>query len=443
MIKIENVSTAGWEAAIRGMRNPMNSWEKSDTLFWDRFSDHNGDLFHTLNEPEIYKDVYYMSNDMEEIVEKAHAIIGPNDMKLMKSLVAGGSVHAKFRRFIDVTVDIVAPLYWWKDFDTYRIGRADQSDDYQPHDIEYDSCSTMHKIHAKEFTMEDFSVEHLGLGCESAMKETISSLNAIRRAFLETKSKDIWDQLIHLLPSSYNQRRTVKLNYEVLAGLYPMRRDHKLNEFREFCAWIETLPYAKELIIGFQMRTDIYKPTVLSKDLITVNVCEEKDGLIELRRGVPALYLGNGIEYCQARILVGDDQYIKGMCVYKDDMPEDCDVIVNTRDKDTVFKDLDYKCAFSRYSKQPLKQRFYESPRTGEFEISPINYIPWEVDWDLWAKKLPNTFTAACYCIDCKFHGDATDRTRCTNHKDVKLHTTDGWFCQDAEPKKRRNHDNG
>ena len=353
----------------------MNSWDKSDSLFVDDTVSEHDVVCHDIN------------NTVHRIIPRDWSAknfdgtwIGPNDLKLLTNLANAGSDEAKFRRMIVVYVDITAPIYWWKDADTYKVGTV------------RNSCSTMHKIHAKEFTLEDFSTEHLTGHSTDILSLLIGDLNVYRNVYLETKNKDEWWQMIQLLPSSYNQRATLMLNYEVLANMYHARKNHKLDEWHEFCDWIETLPYAKELIIGFQMRTDIYKPTVLSKDLITVNVCEDKDGLIELRRGVPALYLGNGIEYCQARILVGDGQYIKGMCVYKDDMPEDCDVIVNTRDKDTVFKDLDYKCAFSRYSKQPLKQRFYENPNTGDFEISPINYIPWDDDWDRWSKKLPDTF---------------------------------------------------
>lgn len=155
----------------------------------------------------------------------------------------------------------------------------------------------------------------------------------------------------------------------------------------EFCAWIETLPYAKELIIGFQMRTDIYNPTVLSKDRILVIVCEEKDGVIELRRGVPDLYLGVGVNYAQSRILVDSGSYIKGMAVYSDDIPGDFDVVVNVRDEQRAFNELDYKCAFSKYSCQKLKQRFYEDPETGDIKLSPINIINDDGDWKEWEKE--------------------------------------------------------
>ena len=291
MIKIENVHVGGFEAAIRGMRNPKNSWDKSDSLFYDYYDDSMDDVvYHTISGKNLLKRMDAWDNDISwtELGLK----IGPNDMKLMKSLVAGGPVHAKFRRFIDVSMDLTAPFYWWNDFDTYRIGRFDN---FYGHDIEYDSCSTMHKIHAKEFTLDDFSTEHLMymkeasneqfddiIVCEvgydhppipnvredacctligtdeyfqpfspqGVLSETIKMLNRARELFLQTKDKKYWWQMIQLLPNSYNQKRTVKLNYEVLAGLYPMRKDHKLDEFREFCKWIETLPYAKELIIG-------------------------------------------------------------------------------------------------------------------------------------------------------------------------------------------------
>jgi hypothetical protein len=217
-------------------------------------------------------------------------------------------------------------------------------------------------------------------------------LNKCRELYLKTKDKRFWWQMIQLLPSSYNQRATLMLNYEVLANMYHARKNHKLDEWREFCKWIESLPYAKELIIGFQMRTDIYKPTILSKDRFKVKVCDEKDGIIELRRGVPDLYLGDGINWAQVRIQVDQDHYIKGMAVYADDISEDDDIIVNVRDEDEAFKDLDYKCAFSRYSYQKLKQIFYKDPSTGDFKLSPINIIDNGFDLDEWSRSLPTTF---------------------------------------------------
>ena len=219
MIKIENAETMGWEAAIRGMRNPMNSWEKSDS-FW------NGKLNYSTGNPDWH--------------------IGSNDFDLMKRLRNAGTDHRKFMRMIVVYTDITAPLYWWKEFDTYKVGTV------------ANSCSTMHKIHAREFTLEDFSCEHLidePVGEEELYDpykhfyNTILCLNACRNAYLETKDKKYWWQMIQLLPSSYNQRRTVMLNYEVLANIYRSRINHKLDEWRDFCEWIKTLPYS-EIIIG-------------------------------------------------------------------------------------------------------------------------------------------------------------------------------------------------
>lgn len=232
MIKLENTDVMGWEAAIRGMRNPMNSWEKSDSGW-------------KVNYPE---DAIRVATDGEEYYD---LVIGPNDQKLMLNLAKAGSVDAKFRRMIIVSVDITAPLYWWKEFDTYKVGTV------------ANSCSTMHKIHAKEFTLEDFSCEHLSLAKErmpigsgnddsyylDSSKEillnVICGLNCYRNLFLKTKDKGYWWQMIQLLPSSYNQRRTVMLNYEVLAGIYPKRKDHKLDEWHTFCDWIESLPYSE------------------------------------------------------------------------------------------------------------------------------------------------------------------------------------------------------
>lgn len=219
MIKIENTSTYGWEAAIRGMRNPMNSWDKSDSTFFPRYAP-----------PADYV-----------------PDIGDNDYKLMQKLAKGGSVHAKYRRMITVTVDITAPLYWWKEFDTYKVGTV------------ANSCSTMHKIHAKEFTLDDFSCEHLGdsvvvngvdlnvgLAC---FIQTIRVLNAARQWFLDTGDKKYWWQMIQLLPSSYNQKRTVQMNYEVLVGLFRDRKNHKLDEWHVLCDWIRLLPYS-DIITG-------------------------------------------------------------------------------------------------------------------------------------------------------------------------------------------------
>ena len=230
MIKLENTEVLGWEAAIRGMRNPMNSWEKSDS--------------------------YGECPDEETERWCGKPCIGPNDHDLMMRLAKAGSVDAKYRRMIVVTVDITAPLYWWKEFDTYKVGTV------------ANSCSTMHKIHAKPFVVDDFSYEHLmtvedydgdekDIPCTQyagnlvrfspfgTLTVVMEMLNLCRDRFLETKDKRYWWQMIQLLPSSYNQRRTVMLNYEVLAGIYPKRKEHKLDEWRYFCDWIKTLPYSE------------------------------------------------------------------------------------------------------------------------------------------------------------------------------------------------------
>ena len=239
MIEIENEEIVGWEAAIRGMRNPMNSWEKSDSGYGcgndkEYFCDECSSSFHCTTREKTYN-------------------VGSNDLDLMKRLRNAGTDHRKFMRMITVYVDVTAPLYWWKEFDTYKVGTV------------ANSCSTMHKIHAKEFTLEDFSYEHLDNNCMAAevssgdhfdpltsidiLKVTVNGLNYWRSRYLATKDKNDWWQLIQLLPSSYNQRRTVMLNYEVLANIYKSRRHHKLDEWHLFCDWIENLPYA-ELITG-------------------------------------------------------------------------------------------------------------------------------------------------------------------------------------------------
>ena len=229
MIKIENTEIVGWEAAIRGMRNPLNSWEKSDSKWYSIG-------IPTSNSAAINDK--YLSQKY---------CIGDNDYDLMKRLRNAGTDHRKFMRMITVYVDTTAPLYWWKEFDTYKVGTV------------ANSCSTMHKIHAKEFTLEDFSCEHLIDHYEdpsmnlnysykypkAVMQDLINILNHYRHWYLETKNKEYWWQLIQLLPSSYNQRRTVMLNYEVLANIYKSRRNHKLDEWHVFCEWIENLPYAE------------------------------------------------------------------------------------------------------------------------------------------------------------------------------------------------------
>lgn len=237
MIKIENTEVVGWEAAIRGMRNPLNSWEKSDSGYGcgndkEYFCDKCSSSFHCPSREKTYN-------------------IGPNDYDLMTRLRNAGTDHRKFMRMITVYVDITAPLYWWKEFDTYKVGTV------------ANSCSTMHKIHAKEFTLDDFSCEHMlpdgytdefdfeimgpddVWSSKTILDLTIIALNTYRKKYLETKDKKYWWQLIQLLPSSYNQRRTVMLNYEVLANIYKSRRNHKLDEWHVFCEWIENLPYAE------------------------------------------------------------------------------------------------------------------------------------------------------------------------------------------------------
>ncbi|BBK61865.1 hypothetical protein A9CBEGH2_08050 [Amedibacterium intestinale] len=222
MIKIENVDVFGWETAIRGMRNPMNSWDKSDSgmcccVYCEDCSHHDKDC---------------------ECIGVDDFVIGISDLKLMKNLSNAGNDHGKFLRMINVSLDIVAPLYWWKEFDTYKVGTV------------ANSCSTMHKIQAKEFTIDDFSHEHLNDGSIDMLNDVIGMLNYNRELFLEEKKKDYWWQMIQLLPSSYNQRRTIQLNYAVLKNMYHSRKAHKLDEWLMFCKWIESLPYAKELIVG-------------------------------------------------------------------------------------------------------------------------------------------------------------------------------------------------
>ena len=217
MISIEKADVFGWESAIRGMRNPLNSWDKSDTDF--------------------------SLSGMQSVGGMLVPTIGDNDLSLMKKLVNAGSDHSKFMRMINVTTDITAPLYWWKEYDTYKVGTV------------ANSCSTMHKIHAKEFEWDDFSWEHLysdydtdNLGSEELANYILTALNRYRERYLQTKNKDDWWQMIQLLPSSYNQKRTVQLNYAVLRNMYFSRRNHKLDEWHTFCEWVEGLPYAKELI---------------------------------------------------------------------------------------------------------------------------------------------------------------------------------------------------
>lgn len=240
MIKIENVTIHGLEETIRGMRNPMNSWDKSDSGICGGGDKHIG-----------------CDNCCEH--DCGHSFdggfhVGKADHELMMKLATGGSVHAKYRRMITVYLDITAPLYWWKEFDTYKVGTV------------ANSCSTMHKIHSKEFTLDDFSHEHICIRQSmDVIKEIIDALNVFRDVYLNggvlkyengnqrcygKKEKEVWWQMIQLLPSSYNQKRTVMLNYEVLTGIYPMRKEHKLDEWREFCQWIENLPYSEIITLA-------------------------------------------------------------------------------------------------------------------------------------------------------------------------------------------------
>ena len=257
MLKISNFEVLGWEHAIRGMRNPMNSWEKSDSCT-------QGYVW--CNE--------FCGHPVSGCDKESGLYLGPNDLSLMKRLRNAGTDHRKFMRMITVYLDITAPLYWWKEFDTYKVGTV------------ANSCSTMHKIAAKEFTLDDFSCEHL-MGIpeyeESScweddfpefeekdgellfwtpidiLRHTIDGLNFYRQRYLDTKDKKYWWQMIQLLPSSYNQKRTLLVNYEVLANLYHQRKGHKLDEWQTFCEWIKGLPMS-EIITGEE--TDIDSETV-------------------------------------------------------------------------------------------------------------------------------------------------------------------------------------
>ena len=210
MIKIENIDVYGFEAAIRGARNPMNSWDRMDSCY------NNGEFE-----------------------------IGENDYKLLKNLTIAGPEHRKWNRMVTVTMDITAPLYWWKEYDTYKVGTV------------ANSCSTMHKIQAKEFTLDDFSHEQLSPGSVELLEWTIDFLNEQRDLFNDTKDKKYWWQMIQLLPTSYNQKRTVHLNYEVLGTMYHQRRHHKLDEWVEFCDIIKTLPYSEFITRGFGDKDDM------------------------------------------------------------------------------------------------------------------------------------------------------------------------------------------
>lgn len=247
MIKIEHTDVYGFEAAIRGMRNPLNSWELSDSFeceHYEEFSDwcdvceYEGcQMFKVIHTG--FKDIHTGPNEYHiECTAEHKFVIGEEDLKLMHQLALAGDDHGKFARFINVTVDIVAPTYWWLEFDTYKVGTVSNS------------CSKMHKIHEKEFSVDDFSHEHLDKYPIELLSETIRVLNVARREFLETKDKKYWWYLIQLLPMSYNQRRTVQLNYQVLNRIYHARKNHKLDEWHAFCDWVEKLPYFKEIYLG-------------------------------------------------------------------------------------------------------------------------------------------------------------------------------------------------
>lgn len=286
-INLENVVLASpeqMEFIIEGMRNPMNSWGKSDTCFSD----------------ESCVNCYYSQRNLcdKDSFFRKDEKLGSNDRSLMQRLSNAGTEHRKYMRMMPVYVRITAPLYWWKEFDTYKIGTV------------ANSCSTMHKIQEKEFTLEDFSIEHLGHRSLNRFKLMISELNLWRRIYIEgcpeefdkpeikPKSKDIWWQLIQLLPSSYNQTRNVMLNYEVLANIYRQRKNHKLDEWREVCKWIESLPYS-ELITGLPIESDqaveekrFTQPFPwIKEDVVYCDNCEHfhdclnKGGLVDVTTG--------------------------------------------------------------------------------------------------------------------------------------------------------------
>lgn len=236
MLKIENTEVMGWEHAIRGMRNPKNSWEKTDS-----YPAVDCGKCGKIEREDICK------KEDRDCTGFECFEVGPNDLKLMTTLRNAGTDHRKFMRMITVYLDITAPLYWWKEFDTYKVGTV------------ANSCSTMHKIAAKEFTLEDFSHEHLQEDSVAVLETVIHTLNVHRDWFnnkvLDDPKIDWW-QMIQLLPSSYNQKRTVMLNYEVLANIYKSRRHHKLDEWYTLCNWIEGLPYS-ELITGKEEKADV------------------------------------------------------------------------------------------------------------------------------------------------------------------------------------------
>lgn len=240
MIKIDNISIYGWDAAIRGMRNPKNSWDKSDSHIC-----YGGNNFTDCRISATACPRFKNSNlSIDGDWNGDYFCVGHNDLKLMETLANAGTDHGKFLRMITVTMDITAPLYWWKEYDTYKVGTV------------ADSCSTMHKIQDKAFVIEDFSTEQLSPDGVDLLMKLIGHLNNSRMKFLETKNKEWWWEMIQLLPSSYNQRRTVQMNYAVLKNMYHARINHKLDEWKSFCKVLEQFPYAKELIIGKEISND-------------------------------------------------------------------------------------------------------------------------------------------------------------------------------------------
>lgn len=227
MIKLENTEVSGWQAAIRGMRNPMNSWDKSDSSVCEGRSSRCDTCW--LKPEDDYAPCYSATEHKGTLY-----VVGEQDLDLMKKLVQAGSDHSKFMRMINVTVDITAPMYWWKEADTYKVGTV------------RNSCSTMHKVHAKEFELDDFSHEHLNEDViNNPFNAIINCLNFFRELYIHNGDKSDWWQIIQLLPSSYNQRATLQLNYAVLRNIYHSRKNHKLDEWHTFCHWIESLPYSE------------------------------------------------------------------------------------------------------------------------------------------------------------------------------------------------------
>ena len=225
MIKIENVDVVGWESAIRGMRNPMNSWDKSDSEF---------NVSCRVCESEHYR------NKCDNcLYSDGNSLLGNNDLALMKNLVAAGTDHSKFMRMINVTCDITAPMFWWSEYDTYKVGTV------------RNSCSKMHTIHIKPFDIDDFTHE----GCDKipaaidTLMYVVGECEHLRKLYNDTEQKKYWRAIIELLPESFNMRATVQFNYAVLRNMYHARKNHPLDEWKDFCRWIETLPYS-ELITG-------------------------------------------------------------------------------------------------------------------------------------------------------------------------------------------------